>query len=483
MVSGIWFQTFTAITASFGSAAMGLLNVWPSYTKYLYTANDTVLLTNPMTDSEVALLGSLPSLGGMLGTGVVGILIDKFGRRIGGLAITIPFLLSWAIIHMSSTSVLVLMARFLGGIAGGAYLVYGPVFISEVADDSIRGSLATFPNLFYGIGVLLSYILGWFSSYTVIIWINIMVAVVCCLLVMSVKESPIFLLRQNREEDAINAIAHYKGSSPTSVVVLKELSKLKLQLNPIVELIPVNEDSLSTAEDAEKEKLNSENIIPEVQQKVSSWRTLISSPSSRRAFLTLFIIITVQVFMGLVPVQVFAKTVFNKADPSKADLFSVLFALMLIFGCFVTAFISDKAGRRVLVISSSTLVAISMVILGAQTQYSFGPAWVTVVIILLYCFFFMCGAGTIPYVLLSEIFTPEVQNIASLLIGEWVWFLNFAIIAVFPYITSCLGMHGAFYIFAGFGVINAIVSFIIVPETKGLSNIDIQEAFLNRRRR
>ncbi|XP_026750493.2 solute carrier family 2, facilitated glucose transporter member 8-like [Galleria mellonella] len=481
MVSGVWFQTFTAIAASFGSASMGLLNVWPSYTQYLYTANDTVYLAKPMTDSEVALLGSLPSLGGMIGTAVTGVLIDKFGRRLGGLSITIPFVLSWAIIYVSSSSLLILAARLLGGIAGGAYLIYGPVFISEVADDSIRGLLATFPNLFYGIGVFFSYLLGWYSTYSVTIWINLLVAVICCLLVMSVKESPIFLLRQNREEDTTNAIAHYKGSSPSSTVVLKELSKLKLRLTPIVELISINEDSLSKTEEAEKEKLNSDSVIPEIQQKQSSWRSLFASPSSRRAFFTLLTIITLQVFMGLVPVQVFAKKVFNEADPSKADLFSVIFALMLIFGCFVTAFISDKAGRRVLVINSSGLVAISMVMLGVQTQKSLGAPWVTVVIILLYCFFFMCGAGTVPYVLMSEIFTPEVQNIASLLIGEWVWFLNFAIIAIFPYITSCLGMHGAFYIFAGFALINAVVSYIIVPETKGLSNVDIQEAFSRRK--
>ncbi|KAM3958195.1 solute carrier family 2, facilitated glucose transporter member 8 [Aphomia sociella] len=462
---------------------MGLLNVWPSYTQYLYTANDTKILTKPMTDSEVALLGSLPSLGAMVGTALTGTIIDRFGRKNGGLAITIPYMLSWSIIYVTSSSALILAARFLGGISGGAYLVYAPVFISEVADDSIRGLLASTPMMFYGLGVFTSYILGWKCSYSVIILINVMASVLCAFLIAIIRESPVYLLRQNREEDAKDAIAHYKGSSPSSTVVLKELSKLKLQLTPAVELISINEDSLSKAEEAEKEMLNSETNTPEVQEKMSPWKSLFASPSSRRAFSVLTTIITLQIFMGIVPVQVFAKKVFHEADPNRSDLFSVIFALVLVGGCLITGVIADKAGRRVLVISSSVLVALCMVTLGVQTQKSFGAPWVTVIIIFLYSFFFMCGAGTIPYVLLSEIFVPEVQNFASMLIVEWVWFLNFAIIAVFPYVTLYLGMHGAFYIFAGFGLLNAVISFIIVPETKGLSNVDIQEAFLKRRRK
>lgn len=38
---------------------------------------------------------------------------------------------------------MVLAARFLGGISGGAFLVIAPIFISEVAEDSIRGTLAS----------------------------------------------------------------------------------------------------------------------------------------------------------------------------------------------------------------------------------------------------------------------------------------------------------------------------------------------------
>lgn len=51
--------------------------------------------------------------------------------------------LSWVIVGQTSASKVILAARFIMGITGGAFLVYGPMFISEIAEDSIRGGLAS----------------------------------------------------------------------------------------------------------------------------------------------------------------------------------------------------------------------------------------------------------------------------------------------------------------------------------------------------
>lgn len=59
------------------------------------------------------------------------------------------------------------------------------------------------------------------------------------------------------------------------------------------------------------------------------------------------ILMILQVFMGIVPVQVYAKEVFRQTDPAKSDLYTVLFALTLCSGTLVTATVADKAGRRV----------------------------------------------------------------------------------------------------------------------------------------
>lgn len=79
------------IAGAFGSITMGLLNAWTSYTSELYLSNSTPL-SNPITKGEEALLGSLPSLGAMVGSGIVGIIINRLGRRYGGVIVYLPIL-------------------------------------------------------------------------------------------------------------------------------------------------------------------------------------------------------------------------------------------------------------------------------------------------------------------------------------------------------------------------------------------------------
>ncbi|KAJ0171624.1 hypothetical protein K1T71_013174 [Dendrolimus kikuchii] len=473
-------QFYTAFASGFGNLVMGMLNVWPSYTTVLYTSEDTPL-SYPLSATEESLLGSLPSLGAMAGTALVGTIINKLGRRNGGIVISLPFILSWAIVSVTTSPILVLIARFLAGTAGGAFLVYNPVFVSEVAESSIRGALASSSLLLYCAGALTSYIFGWFLTYKIIIWLMLLFSVICVLLHVFVGESPTFLLRQHRDEAAKSALAFYRGVSVNNMTVLDQFSSMKEQLLPATELISVNTESETKEEEAEKEKLNIDIDIREPLKKVSSFRLLFCTPTSLKAFLVVTTLISMQVFMGMVPVQVYAKTVFTQADPSRSDLYTVIFALVLVCGSLATAAIADMAGRRFLILASSALVCGFMAALGYLLQSQVAPPWVTVLIVMLYCFSFMFGAGTVPYVLLAEVFVPEVQNLASMLIVEWVWFLNFLIIAIFPIMKGLLGMHGVFYAFACISLSNMVISFFIVPETKGLNNQQIQE-LLSRRK-
>ncbi|CAB3246626.1 unnamed protein product [Arctia plantaginis] len=477
---GKFRQFHVAVACGFGSFLMSLINSWPSYTAEIYFSNTTTPLSAPMTKFEESLLGSLPSLGAMIGSLLPGLIVDRLGRRNGGVLLSLPVVISWAIVSVTTSMKMVLAARFLGGVSGGAFLVIAPIFISEVAEDSIRGTLASASMFLYCFGTLLSYVIGTFLTYHIIIWINVILSVTGTVLIALVTESPMFYLRQNREEDARFSIAKYRGVPVASVVVLDEISKLKQQVLPSVELVPISESQKSEKE-AEEEKLKVEEE-QEKPQSTSAFKLLFLQPASRWALTVVSIIISMQVFMGCVCVQVYAKTVFMQSDPSRADFYTIIFAFVLFSGTAVSGVITDKAGRRSLIIPSSALVFICMAGLGYLLHSNIAPPLVTVIMIFVYSFCFMLGAGTIPYVLLAEAFIPEVQSLASMIVIELVWFTNFIIIALFPYMVDMFGIHGSFYCFSVIGLANAIFSFFFVPETKGLSNAQIQDAFLSRKK-
>ncbi|KPJ21096.1 hypothetical protein RR48_00502 [Papilio machaon] len=134
----------------------------------------------------------------------------------------------------------------------------------------------------YCMGLQMSYILGWCLSYRYILWVNLALSILNLALLMTVTESPVFLMRQNREEDAKMSIAHYRGESPGSKVVLEEVSRLKQLLTPAVELVPLNTEN-TKAEEAEKEKLNVEEDTQHIQTKSSAINLLCDDGSGGSA--------------------------------------------------------------------------------------------------------------------------------------------------------------------------------------------------------
>ncbi|CAK1543398.1 unnamed protein product [Leptosia nina] len=150
-------QCHTTLACVMGSILTASLSVWPSYTIAEFTSNSTTVIQSPMSSFETSLVGSLPSLGGMLGTMCAGMIIDGFGRKNGGLFIALIYLLSWVMMDLTSSTMIILIARFLSGISMGASSVHAPIPISEVADESIRGMLSSAPMASYCIGAMLSY--------------------------------------------------------------------------------------------------------------------------------------------------------------------------------------------------------------------------------------------------------------------------------------------------------------------------------------
>lgn len=60
-------------------------------------------------------------------------------------------------------------------------------------------------------------------------------------------------------------------------------------------------------------------------------------------------------------------------------------------------------------IYASAAVGVTCILIGIQLQFEWAPQWVTVCLLFLYAISFTCGAGTVPYVLISELFLPDVS--------------------------------------------------------------------------
>ncbi|CAH2097903.1 unnamed protein product [Euphydryas editha] len=197
---------------------------------------------------------------------------------------------------------------------------------------------------------------------------------------------------------------------------------------------------------------------------------------TQRGLLVCFVLYAALVSQGLLVVQVYAGPLFQKALPSMSStVASVLFALASIVSGVVAAYLIDMIGRRPLMIYGSLATGLSSVILGSQIQLNWGPNWLTAIFMYLYCIAFTVGPGSVPFVIVAEVFMPEVKSLASMIAMEWAFFCMFVVLFIFNPLVNSLGLGAVFYIFAMCSLISATFCFYYLPETKGLAVDEIQE--------
>ena len=85
--------------------------------------------------------------------------------------------------------------------------------------------------------------------------------------------------------------------------------------------------------------------------------------------------------------------------------------------------------------------------------------------------------------LLGELLPSDMRSLGCGLLGVLDNISLFISVKAVPSLVSSLGMHGAFALYSSFCLMNIIISFFVMPETKGLSLEDIEDSYKKRERR
>lgn len=113
---------------------------------------------------------------------------------------------------MVGSSVPFLLAgRFLSGFAAGGVFVLVPLYISEIAEDDIRGVLGSFFIFSINLGTLLMFIAGSFLSYSVVQLVMISFPIIFALTFAFLPETPQHLLKCGKAKEAENSLKFFRG--------------------------------------------------------------------------------------------------------------------------------------------------------------------------------------------------------------------------------------------------------------------------------
>lgn len=330
--------------------------------------------------------------------------------------------------------------RVIGGIGVGLASAITPMYIGEIAPADIRGKMVSFNQFMIIFGMLVVYFVNWgIANGQSIEWINdigwrymfaseAIPALIFCLLLFFVPETPRYLAMQNQDQKALSVLTKINGSSEAKTI----LSEIK-----------------ATVRSADQTK----------KEKIFAYGKLVIVVG---ILLSIF-----QQFVGINVALYYAPRIFESMGAAKdaSMLQTIVMGLVNVVFTVIAIYTVDKWGRKPLLITGSIGMALGMFgVAGLAFANVIGVS--TLVFIIIYTASFMMSWGPICWVLISEIFPNKIRGQAVAIAVAAQWAANYFISSTYPMMMEYSG--GMTYGFYGvMSVLSAIFVWKMVPETKG----------------
>ncbi|MCD8904728.1 sugar porter family MFS transporter [Staphylococcus chromogenes] len=399
----------------------------------LYLKNDI-----PLTPSMQGLVVASMLFGAIFGSGFSGPLSEKLGRRRLVFIISIIFIVGTLVLALAPTVEIVVLGRFIIGLAVGGSTAIVPVYLSELAPTDARGSLSSLNQLMITIGILSSFLVNYalspFEAWRWMLGLAVVPSLILMIGVIFMPESPRWLLEKRGEKAA------------------RDVMKLTY---------PEHEIDI---EIANMKKISS---ISE-----STWDVL-KSPWLRTTIIIGSVFALLQQLIGINAIIHYAPTIFHKAGlgDSASILSTVGIGVVNVLVTIVAILIIDKIDRKKLLMMGNlgmvfSLLAMSLLIwlLGVDAS-----VWIIIICLALFIVFFGLSWGPVLWVMLPELFPMRARGAATGIAALVLSIGSLLVAYLFPIISSVLNVQQVFLIFAVIGIIAFFFVIKFLPETRGRS--------------
>ena len=146
---------------------------------------------------------------------------------------TVPFITGWILLLIPQPLNLTspgwfYAGRLLTGFGGGAFALASPIYISEIAEPSIRGALGSLMQFQLTLGVLFINGVGALIDWVTLTGICIVFPAILAGMMIFMPESPYYLITKNRKKDARDAMCWLR--TPTANID-KELEQMQAEFD------------------------------------------------------------------------------------------------------------------------------------------------------------------------------------------------------------------------------------------------------------
>ena len=387
--------------------------------------------------------------GCILGVAVSGNLADKVGRKNSLLLTALLFLISAIASAIAYSYIFFVVARIIGGIGVGAASMLSPLYISEISPANKRGTLVTLYQLAIVLGINIVFFFNYkVAQYSTEAWnvdfgwrymvgSEVVPAMLFFIALLIVPESPRWLLKKGREEEALNVLTKVN----TEEQAKKVLQDIDLALK--------------------KEKGTFKELF---------------EPGLRMAMLIGIILALFSQITGINSIMYYAPEILKSAGfgVDSALMQTVIIGVVNTIFTFVAIKYIDDLGRRTLLLWGASGMVLCLFGIGLLYQLAFTDGPWLLILILGFVGCFAMSLGPIPWVIISEIFPTKMRGTAMSLAIVVLW-VGVVIISQFTPVLLKMGESITFWIF----MINAILFLIFtvrfIPETKGKTLEEIEQ--------
>ncbi|OAL06039.1 general substrate transporter [Phaeosphaeriaceae sp. SRC1lsM3a] len=413
-------------------------------------------------------IASTLQAGCFIGCFIYSWLSDRYGRKaalqLAGLVTIVGCVFQAAALgHIA----VMYVGRFVAGVGVGGASMVVPLYISENAPRAIRGGLTGLYQLFIATGTCLAFWVNYGSllhlsgSATVYIVPLALQALPAVLLIGCMalnKESPRFLAKQDRWEEASTVLARMRNLPITHEYVQAEIKDIADQLE---------HERMLIAGASTKDLL----------------REMFTIPGNRKRALISIGLMICQQMTGTNAINYYAPQIFKALGLQKNEvkLFATgIYGVVKMVGCLCfLIFAADSLGRRRSLLWTSIAQGASMYYIGIYMRVDPpvlgapvpGAGYFALVCVFLFACFFQFGWGPVCWIYVSEIPAARLRSLNVAIAAATQWLFNFVVARATPNMMATVGKggYGTFLIYGSFCFSMFFFVWFLVPETKGLS--------------
>jgi len=400
-------------------------------------------------------------LGCAVGAFSAGRLADRLGRRNVLILSAVMFLLSALGAGAAASSGWFIAARVVGGFAVGAASVISPAYIAEVAPARYRGRLATVQQIAIITGLTAAFLSNYLlaaaagasteplwagqAAWRWMFWMQAAPSLLFLLLLLTIPESPRYLVVKRRKDDALRVLTRLLG----------------------------NDKARATLEEIDA-SLSNDHHRPRLSD--------LKSRATGRIRPIVWVGVGLACFQQLVGINVvfyYGAVLWQAVGFSENDalLINVLSGALSIGACVVTVLLIDRIGRKPLLWFGSAGMSLSLALVvvafasgslaDGHLQLPGRMGTLALVAANAYVVFFNLSWGPVMWVMLGEMFPNQIRGSALAVAGAAQWTSNFVVTVTFPMLLAAAGLAATYGIYLVAAIISVIFVVRHVHETKG----------------